>query len=467
MSSSTTHKGIYLGKGPDGKTQYYTGDRHLFLIGPNGSGKGARLLTQNIALLTDRSMFIVDPKGEACAMTIEHRRKYGDVVVINPFGLMDDLPHLRMQSTGFNPLAALDPDSKNFVDQATALAEATMRGDGSGKDSHWIPSARSLWASLLMWVKVAYPKSASFGLARQLLTEPSTYEIREDGKRGAPLSGLRFTAMQIAACRDDYPAIASKAGRFLEAREEIDGIISTAITQTDFLDSAPIADDMAKGSGFRFADMRRKTVTVYLILPAQYLRTHSGWVRIIIQSALSDLYGSRPDASKPRILFVLDELPAAIGNLAAVEDAMGLARGYRIQLWPVVQDLSQLKDLYDKRWETFIGNTGALISFSPSDWTTAEYLSKLTGTKLEVRPSRSVSDATTNTGTTHTESTSENLASVPVLRPDELMSMGAQNPDHALVRSHQFVGSMITTVLPYWKMDALKPHLAPNPYHGS
>ena len=49
-------------------------------------------------------------------------------------------------------------------------------------------------------------------------------------------------------------------------------------------------------------------------------------------------------------LFLLDEF-AALGRLEAVERAMGLMAGYGLQLWPILQDMGQLKDLYGEMAE--------------------------------------------------------------------------------------------------------------------
>ncbi|AWV20003.1 TraG/TraD family (plasmid) [Roseomonas mucosa] len=454
-----THKGIYLGQGQDGKMLSYPGDRHLMLIGPNGSGKGARLLTQNVAFLTDRSLFIVDPKGETAAMTIGLRRKLGDVVVLNPFGLhVDTHPALGLASTGFNPLNALDPTSETFPDDCAGLAEAMIRIEG--KDPHWAASAQDLLAALIMHEKLENGGQATFGNVRRMLTEPTLYEILEDGKRGAPIGGLRHTANFMSISDDE--ALAAKASRFTESRDELDSIVSTAITQTRFLDSRPIAADLGKGSGFRFGAMKRRTITVYLILPAKRLRTHSGWVRLIVQAALNDLYETMPDRSRPPVLMLLDELPAAIGNLPIVEDAMGLARGYGVQLWPVVQDLNQLKDLYEARWETFIANTGALLTFAPRDFSTADYLSKLSGMKTEVVQSLSYGSSDQASGSGSSENLSFSTQGVPLFRPEALMGMAE---GVALCFSHLAQGPVICRLPAYWEMEALRPHLAPNPYY--
>jgi type IV secretion system protein VirD4 len=55
--------------------------------------------------------------------------------------------------------------------------------------------------------------------------------------------------------------------------------------------------------------------------------------------------------------------------------AMGIARGYGVQLWPFLQDLNQLKALYRDRWQSFLGKAAALTAFAPRDLFTAQHLS--------------------------------------------------------------------------------------------
>ena len=48
------------------------------------------------------------------------------------------------------------------------------------------------------------------------------------------------------------------------------------------------------------------------------------------------------------VLYLLDEF-AALGHLAPVERAMGLMAGYGVQLWPILQDVHQLRATYGQR----------------------------------------------------------------------------------------------------------------------
>ena len=403
-------RGLYLGTFADehgiDRQVRYAGEKHCITIGPNGSGKGTGLIMPNLSDLP-RSILIIDPKGEAAAITARKRATMGRVVILNPFGVLTDtLPHLK--SDGFNPLPSLDPTADFFPDDATGIAEALIKVEGN--DPHWSASAQELVAALIMWECMEAPKTKqipTLGHVRKLLGEPHAKD-----SKGVP-SGLMLTAFDMLA--SGYPPLEAKAGRFTQSTREIDSIISTATTQTRFLDSLAIANDVAQGD-FDFADMKRAITTVYLILPANRLDTHSGWLRLMIVSALRRLLETPPSATLPPVLFILDEF-AQLGYLPPIENAMGIARGFGVQLWPILQDLNQLHALYKDRWQTFVGARGALTAFAPQDWFTAEYLSKLCGQKTEMVE-------TMNEALTGDRTRGWAQQGFPLFRPEELMGIG-------------------------------------------
>jgi hypothetical protein len=214
-------EGVALGRHYDEATQragskiVYAGERHLLLFGPNGTGKGTRFLIPNLLSIKDRSIIVIDPKGELAAVTAEYRRTVSDVVILNPFNV------LGFGSAGFNPLAALDPKSPNFYDDAAALGEALIKIEG--KEPHWSESAQGLLVALLMWDKIKNGERANLENVRALLTEPDTWEryTGEDGKqRQRPKGGLSVTAADMVEYGDEENAggyeIASLAARFTE-----------------------------------------------------------------------------------------------------------------------------------------------------------------------------------------------------------------------------------------------------------
>jgi type IV secretion system protein VirD4 len=377
--------GITLGRHYDDETRnvgekiVYEDERHVLLFGPNGSGKGTRFLIPNLLSIQGRSLVVIDPKGELCAVTAPYRRTLGDVVILNPFNV------LGLGSEGFNPLAALDPASPNFYDDAAALGEALIKIEG--KDPHWSESAQGLLVALLMWDKRERGAAANLENVRHMLTEPDQWEryVGEDGKTRERLkAGLRVTAAEMVA-KGGYE-IASLVARFTEQTNELASIRSTADTQTRWILSKPMRDDLKK-PGINFRKLKEKPTTVYVILPAERMRTHSVWLRLVVVSVLRALY--RPGGL--RAVLMIDEVPA-LGHLGPLEDAFGLVRGYKVQIAGICQDLAQLKALYKERWESFLANAGVVQGFTPNDLTTADWMSRRAGPTTLVAESKSESD---------------------------------------------------------------------------
>jgi type IV secretion system protein VirD4 len=159
--------------------------------------------------------------------------------------------------------------------------------------------------------------------------------------------------------------------------------------------------------------------TVYLILPADRLESYANYLRLVVTSALRTLLRSPPSSTLPPVLFMLDEF-AQLGYLPPIENAMGIARGFGVQLWPFLQDLNQLHALYKDRWQTFIGNAAALTAFGPRDLFTARYLSDLCGTKTVIVESENERMGASGMGR------SRGPQGVPLFRPEALMGMSAR-----------------------------------------
>jgi type IV secretion system protein VirD4 len=415
--------GIYLGyltdtlEGDDpdvGAAFMYTRDRHIVTFGPNGSGKTRSLLVPNLAGLNDWSIVVIDPKGELCRMTATHRANRGSkIVVLNPFNLFG------MTSHGFNPVMALDPESEDFADDALSLADAIIKINPNDREPHWAQSAQDLVTALIMY-------------ARLTSTLP-------DGKGGMIYRGnLGFVRSCLGKKADDFRKIVEammfvgnelnceelyvKAARFADINaenRELNSILSSALTQTRWLDSKPIKKDL-EGPTLDFAELKKQPTTVYLILPAQRLATQSPWLRLMIASIMQKLM---KDASKPKMptLLMFDEF-AQLGHLSVIENNVALMRGYGVKLWAVFQDLSQAKDIYSQRWESFMGNAGVMNGFAPQDVTTASYMSDRTGKTMVPIVSATASQSTVAVDA-HNPSLSFNQAIRPLMLDQELREM--------------------------------------------
>jgi type IV secretion system protein VirD4 len=105
--------------------------------------------------------------------------------------------------------------------------------------------------------------------------------------------------------------------------------------------------------------------------------------------------------------------------MQTIENAAGQIAGFGVKLWPILQDLGQLKTLYKDRWETFMGNAGVLQFFGNNDLTTLKWISERLGqttirTMNKGEVGYKAATATAATG----ESWSNEVQ--PLLTPDEV-----------------------------------------------
>lgn len=356
---------MYLGQ--DVATGEFVGfqhDGHLLTIGPTRSGKSRRLLIPNLLAETGRSALVIDVKGELCQFTAAHRAaRGGRVVALDPFGLLAE-KGISVPLAGFNPLAALDPESDDFVDDAMTIAEALVEVNPQAKDPHWSESAQDVVCALVMWARTVRGPSASLRDVRYLICQPAT--------------GLEVVAVAAERMKA-HPAIAGKLAKFRNIPEkgssELSSVLSTAQTQTRFLDSPGIVHNLEQG-GVDFADLKRENMTCYLVIPPARLKSHAKWLRLVVAEAMRAMQVTH---IKPKydVLFLLDEFPA-LGKMESVETAVSLNAGYGVKVWAAVQNVGQLEDIYGKNWETFV-SAGCLTAFAPRDAKTRDYLSNLIG----------------------------------------------------------------------------------------
>lgn len=428
--------GLLIGRNPrTGRLLRYDGPAHLLTLAPTRAGKGVGTVIPNLLAL-DRSVLVIDPKGENAQIAGKAREDFGTVHVLDPFGVSG------RPSAAYNPLDRLSADSPDLSEDAASLAEALVVDPlGQSGDAHWNEEAKALLGGLIMFC-VAHedPERRTLASVREYLTLPPDR-----------LSAL-MALMQESDAADGL--VARAANRFAgKADREAASVLSNAQRHTHFLDSPRIARVMAR-SDFAFSDLRHRTTSVFLVLPPNRLDAYSRWLRLLVAQGLQDIardaeVAAPPSASpmaphsgagSPRevaglrephsasespqeaprrpagpVLFLLDEF-AALGRLEAVERAMGLMAGYGLQLWPILQDMSQLRDLYGARASTFVANAGVQQVFGVNDFETAKWLSQSMG--QETIGYRTESRRPGDMPTTGTSLTGRDL-----LTPDEIMQL--------------------------------------------
>lgn len=414
------NNGLLIGRNPGtGRLLRYDGPAHLITLAPTRAGKGVGTVIPNL-LAAERSVLVIDPKGENARIAGEARRRFGTVHVLDPFEVSG------MPSAAYNPLDRLTPDSLDLGEDAASLTEAlVMDPPGQVTEAHWNEEAKAILGGLIMFCVCHEDRDRRcLATVREYLTLPpeklrALLELMQDSDAAGGL-------------------IARAANRFLgKADREAASVLSNAQRHTHFLDSPRIAKVTSR-SDFHFSDLRHRITSVFLVLPPNRMDAYSRWLRLLVSQALQDIArdaetATQPSGASPALseaptapvsatgrlkeptLFLLDEF-AALGRLEAVERAMGLMAGYGLQLWPILQDMSQLRDLYGERAGTFIANAGVQQVFGVNDFETAKWLSQMIGQETTGFQTDSYKPG-------DNPSFSNNLTGRDLLTPDEIMQM--------------------------------------------
>jgi type IV secretion system protein VirD4 len=108
----------------------------------------------------------------------------------------------------------------------------------------------------------------------------------------------------------------------------------------------------------------------------------------------------------------------------------------------VWQDLAQAEALYEKGFNSFLGNAGVVQAFAPQELLTSDYLSRMTGQTTKYVSSRGESlnpSPGQPTGFSVSRSQNVNSIAMPLMLPHQVRAMGE---GYTLVFSHKADGPL-------------------------
>ncbi len=319
---------------------------HLVTIGPTGSGKGRSAILP--ALLTyPGPVLVIDPKGEACAVTARYRETLGPVVRLDPY-------HVASEASGsLNPFDLVLQTDMGTTEAALLLADI-LAPRTFAKDPFWDNRATSLLSALIEVILLTGEPEQKHParLREMMMSDDLTYSLAVllDTQKG-----LKGTYA--------YEEI----GQFLQLpdRETRPSVQATATQHTVLLGDPAVADALRSTSFDLEAVRRGDPLTIYLVLPPSKLRSHARLLRLWVATLLRVLM-ARTERPETPTLFLLDEA-AQLDTLEDLVTAMTLLRGYGVRVWSFWQDLQQMQRLYPSDWQTMVANAGVLQVFG-SHW---------------------------------------------------------------------------------------------------
>jgi type IV secretion system protein VirD4 len=320
-----------------------------------------------------------DLKGELAAISLQSLHSRGiDGYCINPYAYHDSAPWFLPQHS-LNPLSILTADSPTLTADNRMIWEMLIKIADGNKDDYFEVQARLRCGGLTLFLILSTGKATLpdvYALLNIARINPTAFDI---------LVNSEFEATGNAEIiRTGQEMINQRQ----EASREYSAIMGTIIKNLSFLDDPAISKTLT-GNDFDLDVLTQKKANIYLIIPAEYVRMLSSFIRLII--GVSMICKQR-NPSAPRVQFLIDEA-GQLGYFEALEKAYTFGRGAGIRLCGVFQSLGQM-DLYPSGSQTLLGSSQARIFMGTREMKTALLLSQMIGEEtLEYDAPRAQADA--------------------------------------------------------------------------
>lgn len=360
-------QGVILGR-LRGRLLRAQGQLGVLLFAPPRSGKGVGFVIPNLLSWTG-SALVNDLKLENFDKTSGARAAMGQAIVLFAPLDPDGCTH------AYNPLDFVSRDPRLRVNDVQAIT-AKLVITPARADPMWTNEARVLLDGLILFLLDVGPRASLGAIYRMLLSVPNFadylgWALQEFEGRLDPVTVMQFN------------------GFLGKAAKEQSGVLSTLKASLSLF-SNPLVDRATSTTDFDPRDLRRRRMTIYLgVMPRDIARV-SPLLNIFVQQTLDSLLGRLPGGDEPhQVLALLDEF-TALGRLENVEKGIAYLAGYNIVLAPVIQDLSQLEEVYGQAvTETFLSTANIRIAYAQNSLKTAKYLSEELGFRTVTTKSRS------------------------------------------------------------------------------
>ena len=218
-----------------------------------------------------------------------------------------------------------------------------------------------------------------------------------------------------------HPTVADRAGEILKVKDSpqtMASIIQGTIACLSLYQN-PIIKANTEKSDFYIRDLLSPdfAVSLYLVLEPNDVERLRPLSRLFISLMLGKLQrGMETDKKlQRRLLLMLDEFPQ-LKHMAEIENALAICAGYGIKIYLIIQNIGQINKIYTKD-NAIMGNCHTNIFFTPKEYDTAEFLSKLMGDQTIKTTSHS------DGGGLFKGSNTISNQSRKLMNPDEIMKM--------------------------------------------
>ena len=378
---------------------------NVLVCGGSGAGKTRFYCKPNIMQCSKNISYVLtDPKGEILRATGKMLERKGFEIRVL------DLVNMQ-KSNCYNPFKYLktDNDVQRLV---TNLFKATTPKNSSTADPFWDVSASMLLLALIFYLKYeAIDEEQNFSMIMEMLQYG---EVKEDDENYQSPLDILFKKLEQRApnhiALKYYKAYRSGAARTIKS---IQITLASKLEKFNLesLASLTITDEMDLSS------IGEKNVALFAIIPDNDT-SFNFLVSILYTQLFQQLFylaDYKYEGALPKhVHFVMDEF----ANIALPDDfdkILSVMRSRNISVSIILQNLAQLKALFEKQWENIIGNCDTFLYLGGNEQSTHKYISELLG-----KETIDTTNYGRTTGHSGSYSTNYQITGRELMTPDEV-----------------------------------------------
>lgn len=447
------HDGVYVGGWDDALGRRYdlvhNGPEHCMMVAPTRAGKGVSIVIPTL-LFWRQSVVVLDLKGELWESSAGWRKDYLKSTCIK------FEPAASYGSAKWNPLDEVRLGTEHEVGDVQNISTLVVDPDGKGFIDHWQKTAFALLNGCILHLLYLREnndvKSATLADLDAMLSNPKQ-----------PVIKLWEQMITYQHYNGKTHTVVARAGQdMIDRPEEEAGSVLSTVKSYFALYRDPVVAKNTSDSNFCIHDIMnsKKPVSLYIVTQPSNKTRLKPLIRLFISMVLH-IQTSSLGGYKWRELMMLDEFPS-LGKLEIFQEALAFIAGYGIKVYIICQDLSQLRSKESGYGsdESISSNCHVQNYFQPNRLETAEYVSKLTGTKTEEEEQTNYSGK--RFGILSSTSKSVQKVARPLKTPDEVLRLQGpiKNRENKIVKP----GKMLMFVSGFPCIEGTQPLFFQNKY---
>lgn len=351
--------------GLDGKK--HRRNLNTIVIGGSGAGKTRFYAKPNI-LQCNTSFVILDPKGEILRDTGYLLEKEGYVIKVI------DLINMS-KSHCYNPFAYIQ-DDKDVLKLITNLIRNTTPKGSQTNDPFWEKSETALLEALCLYLLHQAPaEEQNFTMVMEMIASADVKE--DDEEYQSPLDEL-FERLEMrkpdSLALKQYKIYKQAAGKTAKSI-----LISVGVRLAAFnLDSIA---GITSCDELELNQVGERKTAIFCVIPDND-STFNFLIGMLYTQLFQMLYFQADivhDGELPiPVHFLMDEF----ANVALPDDfdkLLSTMRSRQIFVSIIIQNLAQIKTLFEKQWESIIGNCDTLLYLGGNEQSTHKFMSEYLG----------------------------------------------------------------------------------------